>query len=409
MASLSRSAARFQQTFPTVKVDALRLDRALNAFDARKIAPMTRLTNLAGALLLEPPVDDLAVPFAQELLVAALRRMGADATEAEAHAAAIVEGIAGLGERPLFSLHISIGAPRRGVPVTMLSYLDQVIESIHARLTEALAHPVGPQEHADGLPRDEMMPSDQWEGHITDTCVPAHRHDALLILPGRSIGVGESIAIAGTLLVPVFALEMPVPTEGSTAENANSDMVSLESAVHGTSCRIKDKEIVTRIRTAATTPGGVAEQVVTDLEAAAAHIRQRQRMRMRHMLEAGEYRAYLASRSAVSTACAATRRRVEDPFEFASLTDLQRDDLAAEIDAMTSADFNLVSMLGSEAAAGFRAFMASGVAPGGASGVILRAGLKEMARFADEPLKAARPFVWNEDGWRRLWANMAQS
>jgi hypothetical protein len=337
-----------------------------------------------------------------------VRRMGADSTEAEAHAVAIVEGIAGLGERPLFGLQISIGAPRRGVPVTMLSYLDQVIESIHARLNESLAHPVGPQEHPDGLPREETMPSDQWEGHVTDNCVPAHRHDALLVLPGRSIGVGESIAIAGTLLVPVFTVEMTVPADGSDEDTRSSEMVTTESAVDGSSCRVKDKEIVTQIRTTATAPVDLADQVVTALEAAAPRIRRQQHARMRHMLEAGEYRAYLARRHEVSTPSAVIRRRIEDPFEFASLTELQRDELAAEIDAMTRSDYNLVPMLGSEAKAGFRAFMSSGDAPSHASGALLRAGLREMARFADEPLKAARPFVWNEHGWRRLWANMGQ-
>lgn len=402
MASLSNSAERFQQTFATVTIDTNRLDPALDAFDANNFTLKARLGNLAETLIFEPPVDDLAVPFAQELLAAAVRRMGAGAAEAEMHAAAIVEGVVNFAERPLFGLQVSIGAPRRGVPVTMLSYQDQVIESIHDRLTEMLAHPVGPQEHAVGQPREETMPSAQWEGHVTDTCVPAHRHDALLVLPGRSVGVGESLAIASTLLVPVFALEMPLPTD----ESWSIETVTMETAGNVISCRAKDNEVVNRIRTAATTPVEVADHVVAALQDAAPRIRQQQRTRIRHLLEAGQYRAYLAGRCAVSTASAATRRRIEDPFEFASLTELQRDALAVEINAVTRSDYNLIRMLGPKAKAGFDEFMSSDYAPRQAPGPLLRAAVLEMAQFADEPLKAARPYVWDERGWRRLWSNM---
>lgn len=220
------------------------------------------------------------------------------------------------------------------------------------------------------------MPSDQWEGHVTDYCVPAHRHDALLVLPGRSIGVGESLAIAGTLLVPVFALEMPVPTQDSTEENGASEVVELESADQACPVVLKIGEIATRILTAAATAaGGRPCRLGADSCGSA------------NTLTAADPGALLAggrrvprlprrSRHHVSTASAATRRRVGDPFEFASLTELQRDKLAAELDAMTRGDHNLLNLLGPEALEGFRAFLSSMDAPSCASGILLPSGSK---------------------------------
>jgi hypothetical protein len=172
--------------------------------------------------------------------------------------------------------------------------------------------------------------------------------------------------------------------------------------VRGVSCRIKDREVITHVPCDVTTPLDVAEQVVNVLEAAAPDIRLRQRTRIRHMLGMGGYRAYLAGRRDLLTASASIRRQIEDPFEFASLTELQRDELAVQLRAMTRADHDLLPLLGREAMAGLSAYLSSPEAPTQSAGTLLRAGLREMARFADEPFKAARPFVWNEEGWRRM-------
>jgi hypothetical protein len=383
---LRQAAIGFAECFPHVTFEDRPFENALQAASVSG-GRAQRLGALATHLLREPPVDDLLLPFVHTILVQAAVMTGANRDEAEELASRIVNRVT--EPIPLFGLKVAIGGPRSGMDVELLRRHDLVIENLHIELREVGAFPFGPQEHG---PDMEHAPASQWHGHINADCDPRVDHDALIVLFGRSVGLGESLEIARHLLIPGLGVEL-IPQAAVAGKGLARPVRS---------CRLGADGVVIQNTLQGVEDEDVPLAVVGELVRLAPLIRARQRQRHRSIAKLHRYRRYVESSRALGEAHQSLAKLVREPLRFAALSEVQQEELARTLGVLTRDEHEVWTQLAVPIRKAFDEFVREEKLPAYERGALLHRASREMMLTAVDG-RVQRPRNWADLAtWNRL-------
>lgn len=372
--SLWASAERFRETFPAAGFDSGAFARTMSRTTRQSDDAAGMIGGLLLDLMVEPPLREMRLAFAHDQLVEALGQRGSKEPEADAAEilAEIFEGA------PAFGLRIMIAAARRGADVAELRRYDSVIADLHPALELAGAQPVGPQEHP--VADTDQAPGNQWPGHLRTDCSPHVEHDLLVVLAGRSVGVGETLSIARALRIPVVVAVLTDTMSPSCRLDADGDLVG---------------QAIIDVR-----DGDLADVITAEVEATARRARTEQRRRVTRMINSHAYRSYLAGQPLVAGLPSAARASLASPFRFIGLSRHETGRLAQELDAFEETDFRIYESLQGATRDAY-----DGVAAGlsrNARVCLLRSGSSSIVAQGTDR-RDQRPLDWNSTStWGRL-------